>query len=59
MSMALILTEPVHLTHLEAMGICMALRDAERLGLSEPQADAFEKVRAALDVHMRRLGRPA
>lgn len=42
-------TKPVHLNHLEAMGICMALMFEEQEdGLSQPQRDALEKVQAVL-----------
>lgn len=44
-------TEPVHLNHLEAMGIAMALMaEEQRDGLSGPQREAFEKVQITLGV---------
>ena len=52
-------TRPVELTHLEAMGICMALTgEWNRDGLSEPQADALAKVQAILSELLDDLGRP-
>jgi urease gamma subunit len=42
-------TKPVHLNHLEAMGVCMALlTEEERDGLSQPQRDALDKVQEVL-----------
>jgi hypothetical protein len=53
-------TEPVHLNHLEAMGIAMALMgEEERDGLSEPQRGALAKVQDTLGVLLDQLGRPS
>jgi hypothetical protein len=52
--------ESVHLNHLEAMGIAMALyAEKGRDGLSQPQRDALDKIETALAGLLDQLGRPA